>query len=76
MFPGMAYHLSISQDLWKGRQRKAILQTSLQEAQPPLKPGYCAAVPFSEAPMVGVSLGVRFLKMAGVSARTMGKTTW
>jgi hypothetical protein len=55
-----AHHLSISHHLTKGRQREIILQTSLQVTQPPRKPRHGAAVEFSEAPMVGIGLGVGF----------------
>jgi hypothetical protein len=54
------HHLSISHHLTKGRQREIILQTSLQVTQPPRKPRHGAAVEFSEAPMVGIGLGVGF----------------
>ena len=55
-----AHHLSISHHFTKGRQREIILQTSLQVTQPPRKPRHGAAVEFSEAPMVGIGLGVGF----------------
>ena len=56
----LSHHLSISHHFTKGRQREIILQTSLQVTQPPRKPRHGAAVEFSEAPMVGIGLGVGF----------------
>ena len=71
-----SHHRSISHHLTKGRQREIILQTSLQVTQPPRKPRHGAAVEFSEAPMVGIGLGVGFFSsgvgQCNVSSRPTG----